>query len=95
MAKNQTRRSVSIRGTTYERVRHHCRLAGVSMSEFVEDQIAGFFADPDKAELQKRVAKAVAAEPLTSKTTPARIKQDAEKQMSTDELQSAARVFTF
>ena len=46
MAKKQTRRSVSIRGATYERIRNHCKLAGVSMSEFVEEQIASFFSNP-------------------------------------------------
>jgi hypothetical protein len=43
MAKKQTRRSVSIRGTTYEQVREYCERHGLSMSEFMEQRIALFF----------------------------------------------------
>lgn len=43
MAKKQTRRSVSIRGSTYEQIRKYCERNNVSMSEFVEGQIALFF----------------------------------------------------
>jgi hypothetical protein len=45
MAKKQTRRSVSIRGTTYDRVRDFCERSNISMSEFVEERIASFFGD--------------------------------------------------
>ena len=43
MAKKQTRRSVSIRGSTYDQIRRYCERNDVSMSEFVEDRIATFF----------------------------------------------------
>ena len=43
MAKKQTRRSVSIRGTTYEQIRQYCERHEISMSEFVEERIASFF----------------------------------------------------
>lgn len=43
MAKKQTRRSVSIRGSTYEQIRKYCERQGMSMSEFVEARIATFF----------------------------------------------------
>lgn len=43
MAKKQTRRSVSIRGSTYEQIRKYCERNNISMSEFVEDRIATFF----------------------------------------------------
>jgi hypothetical protein len=43
MAKKQTRRSVSIRGSTYDQIRLYCERNEVSMSEFVEDRIADFF----------------------------------------------------
>lgn len=43
MAKKQTRRSVSIRGSTYDQIRKYCERHGVSMSEFVEERIALFF----------------------------------------------------
>ena len=44
MAKVQTRKAVSIRGTTYARLREHCEVARVSMSDFVEQRIAEWFA---------------------------------------------------
>jgi hypothetical protein len=43
MAKKQSRRSVSIRGSTYEQIRKYCENNGISMSEFVEERIATFF----------------------------------------------------
>ena len=43
MAKKQSRRSVSIRGSTYDQIRKHCERNNVSMSEFVEERIALFF----------------------------------------------------
>ena len=43
MSKKQTRRSVSIRGSTYEMIRTYCERRGISMSEFVEEQVASFF----------------------------------------------------
>lgn len=67
MAKKQTRRSVSIRGATYEQIRKYCERNGLSMSEFVEDRIAIFFGnggskDDDKAykELSKEELKEAA-----------------------------------
>ena len=39
MAKRQTRRSVSMKGLTYQRVRKYCDAHGVSISKFVEDLI--------------------------------------------------------
>jgi hypothetical protein len=43
MAKKQTRRSVSIRGSTYDQIRKYCERNELSMSEFVEERIASFF----------------------------------------------------
>ena len=43
MAKKQTRRSVSIRGSTYEQIRKYCERHDKSMSEFVEERISFFF----------------------------------------------------
>jgi hypothetical protein len=42
MAKKQTRRSVSLSRTTYERLKSFCELNDVSMSEFVETRIGDF-----------------------------------------------------
>jgi hypothetical protein len=71
MAKKQTRRSVSIRGSTYEQIRKYCERNEISMSEFVEDRIAAFFGNGGSTE------------------------DTAYKQLSKDELQEAARYFTF
>ena len=43
MSKKQSRRSVSIRGSTYVQIRKYCERNSLSMSEFVEDRIAIFF----------------------------------------------------
>lgn len=44
MAKHQTRRSISVRGATYDRLRDYCAATGLSLSDFVEQRIAEFFA---------------------------------------------------
>jgi hypothetical protein len=56
MAKKQTRRSVSIRGTTYDRIRSYCELEGISMSEFVEQRIAAFFDGSERAAAPAKAA---------------------------------------
>lgn len=50
MGKRQTRRSISVRGVTYEQVRAHCAATHLSMSDFIEERIAEFFkSHPDAA----------------------------------------------
>ena len=44
MAKVQTRRSISVRGSTYALLRDYCAGASLSMSDFVEQRIVEFFA---------------------------------------------------
>ncbi len=39
MSNNQKRRSISVRGEVYERVKKYCEAKGISMSAFVEDRI--------------------------------------------------------
>jgi hypothetical protein len=46
MAKKQTRRSVSLSRSTYERLKAFCELNDVSMSEFVETRIGDFLGRP-------------------------------------------------
>jgi hypothetical protein len=41
VAAKQTRRSISVRGTTYDNLRRYCEQQDISMSEVVEEQIAG------------------------------------------------------
>jgi len=40
VAAKQTRRSISVRGNTYENLRRYCAEQDISMSEVVEEQIA-------------------------------------------------------
>jgi hypothetical protein len=42
MAKKQSRRSVSLSRSTYERLRAYCETNELSMSEFVETRIGDF-----------------------------------------------------
>ena len=44
MAK-QTRKSISLKGTTYDQLKAFCERADISMSGFLEDRIAQFFND--------------------------------------------------
>ena len=90
MAKKQTRRSVSIRGATYERIRNHCQVTGVSMSEFVEDQIAKFF-----SQLPTTAPAANTSQATGEVTAPKEPRVRADRRLSTTELQAAARIFTF
>ena len=70
MAKKQSRRSVSIRGSTYDLIRKYCERNEISMSEFVEDRIATFFGNGGS-------------------------KDEEGEKIKPDELQDAARFFTF
>ena len=40
MAKRQTRRSISVRGITYQRLKNYCDARGLSISGFLEQLIA-------------------------------------------------------
>ena len=43
MATKQTRRSISVRGATYESLRRFCETQNRSMSDIVEEQLARLF----------------------------------------------------
>lgn len=40
MAKRQTRRSISVKGITYQRLKDYCEAAGLSVSGYLEEIIA-------------------------------------------------------
>lgn len=40
MAKRQTRRSISVKGITYQRLKNYCQAHGVSVSGYLEEIIA-------------------------------------------------------
>ena len=42
MAKKQTRRSISVSRSTYERLKAYCETTGTSMSSFVEERVGDF-----------------------------------------------------
>jgi len=74
MSKKQTRRSISVRGSTYETVRSYCERQGLSMSEFIEERIAGFFGGTGQNERpQPTVPQAEEPKFVTSWTTPSQV----------------------
>jgi len=114
MAKKQTRRSVSIRGATYDRIRQYCERSGTSMSEFVEGRIADFFISGGSAPVERppvslpqKVAPVVKPKPQQLPVTPKKASPkngngngsgsdvQEEEKLDFDEMQNAARFFTF
>lgn len=63
MGKKQTRRSISVRGVTYEKLRAYCAEVDLSLSDFVEQRIAEFFAAHPEA-------RAAAARPQLAPMVP-------------------------
>jgi hypothetical protein len=49
MAKKQTRRSISVSRTTYERLKAFCEVNGISMSQFVESRVGDYLGDDGEA----------------------------------------------
>ena len=49
MAKKQTRRSISVSRTTYERLKAFCEANNISMSQFVETRVNDFLGEGDVA----------------------------------------------
>ena len=45
MAKKQTRRSISVSRTTYERLKAFCETNNISMSQFVETRVGDFLGE--------------------------------------------------
>lgn len=80
MSKVQTRRSVSVRGVTYRRLREHCTAAGLSISYFIEDLVARYFnehappvepPEPPATAAAPTVEPALAPRPAPSRTSTA------------------------
>jgi len=59
MAKKQTRRSISVSRTTYERLKAFCESNGISMSQFVESRVGDFLEGSDAS-----------STPMAAATTP-------------------------
>ena len=64
MSKKQTRRSISVRGTTYEALRNYCELHDRSMSDLVEEKLAAVLSQAPVA---------AAARPQRSRTIAAKL----------------------
>ena len=94
MAKKQTRRSISVSRSTYERLKSYCETNGQSMSQFVETRVGDFLGRPsrlDRAAPQRSVPSAPqAGELLVSSPEPAPRKSAPEPAAPT-----ADQIFTF
>jgi hypothetical protein len=53
MSRKQTRKSISIKGTTYRRIKSHCDAEGITMSSFFEDLTIQRLGPPSAEELQE------------------------------------------
>ena len=69
MAKKQTRRSISVSRTTYERLKAFCEANNISMSQFVETRV-GDFLETDPAEQPARPSTPAPAAPQRTATIP-------------------------
>ncbi|MBK6848431.1 MAG: hypothetical protein IPG96_13200 [Proteobacteria bacterium] len=104
MAKKQTRRSISVRGTTYDALRAYCDKKGVSMSEVIEERVAALLSlagPPATREARPAPAPAPVAPSATPRPrveAPPRASKPvgrSGRQLSVDQLHEAARRFTF
>jgi hypothetical protein len=53
MAKKQTRRSISVSRTTYEKLKAFCEINNISMSQFVETRVGDFLGEAPPATTPK------------------------------------------
>jgi len=70
MAKKQTRRSISVSRTTYERLKAFCESNNISMSQFVETRVGDFLGQTDDAALEIPVA----PRPTTTPSAPSPVR---------------------
>src|SRR5689334_24151087 len=76
MAKKQSRRSISLSRSTYERLRSYCETNGISMSQFVEHRVGDFLGRSVRPRAQSALD---AAEPVPSAPQVAAVPQVAVK----------------
>ena len=69
MAKKQTRRSISVSRTTYERLKAFCESNNISMSQFVETRV-GDFLGGDAGAGTVELNRPAAPRPTTTLSTP-------------------------
>jgi len=63
MAKKQTRRSISVSRSTYERLKAYCETNQISMSQFIEERVGDFLG-------RARRNRAIPAPPPLTSTRP-------------------------
>jgi hypothetical protein len=80
MAKKQTRRSISVSRTTYERLKSYCETHGISMSQFVETRVGDFLGR---------------GEPPARISLPRPVMKKEETREKSEEELSADQIFTF
>jgi hypothetical protein len=68
MAKRQTRRSISVKGITYQRLKNFCEAQGLSVSGYLEDIIASRL-DAANVPVPERVEPRSQSKPLEPVTT--------------------------
>jgi hypothetical protein len=71
MAKKQTRRSISVSRTTYERLKAFCESNNISMSQFVETRV-GDFLGQGEGNTTLEITRPAPPRPLTPAPAPAK-----------------------
>src|SRR5450432_144218 len=86
MAKKQTRRSISVSRTTYERLKAFCEVNNISMSQFVETRVGDFLGESQGHAITTLIPsqpKPTAHAPRPTATTPSAPRVPAEPTRST------------
>lgn len=73
MAKKQTRRSISVSRTTYERLKQFCEANNVSMSQFVETRVGDFLGEGSGEQVHLERTERPAPAPMAPRPQPAPI----------------------
>src|SRR5438445_9279759 len=82
MAKKQTRRSISVSRTTYERLKAFCESNNISMSQFVETRVGDFLGSGEgtmTVEVDRSGPRPMTPRPVTPGPVPARPAQPINK----------------
>jgi hypothetical protein len=73
MAKKQTRRSISVSRTTYERLKAFCESNNISMSQFVETRVGDFLGQGGEAMTTVDITRPAAPRPAPVPSAPSRV----------------------
>lgn len=71
MAKKQTRRSISVSRTTYERLKAFCETNNISMSQFVETRVGDFLGGDGTTSIQPAQPRPMTPAPGPAPAKPA------------------------